>query len=236
MANASEQTEIFNLPGQSSEFAELCNALYAEQLRELSQAEQSGTSQVNDIRLLRRRLASLSGHVQRTAHALLFAARELRRCGFEHELTLDIHAASWLAKQSQKPPRAPTINAQSKLASWLERNACLALVVPVLHCEQGVTQIYLDSIDEISLPESRVHFNQWGWFDISGNALASEEQGESLQLQLLKPDKAVMIAACCGHRWAASGRMQPMSLSLRTLLLTSTLVWPKFTEVRKLPF
>lgn len=232
MANASEQTEIFSLAGQSNEFAELCNALYAEQLRELSQVNHLGGGQAEGIRLLKRRLASLSGHVQRAAHALLFAAREIQRGGFENELTLDIHAASWLAKQATKPPRTPTVTAQSKLASWLERNACLALVMPVLHCEHGITQIYLDSIDEIHRHENRIHLNQWGWFDVCGNAL----DGEHPQLQLLKPDKASITAAYCGHRWAASGRMQPISLSLRTLLLTSTLVWPKFTEVRKLPF
>lgn len=236
MAKASEQTEIFNLPGQSSEFAELCNALYAQQLRELSQVDSLGVNHANDIRLLRRRLASLSGHVQRTAHALLFAARELQRGSFEHELSLDIHAACWLTKQTQKPPRALTTSAQNKLAGWLERHACLALVMPVLYCHQGITQIYLDSIDEFSMQEGRIHLNQWGWFDVSGTTLDSAGQDENRQLRLLKPDKATIIAACCGHRWGPSGRMQPMSLSLRTLLLTSTLVWPKFTEVRKLPF
>lgn len=230
MANTTGQSEIFNPIGFDSQFAELCNALYASELLQLSELEPNHP-EGGDIRLLRRRLGSLSYYVQRAAHALLVSAANSNQA-----LQLDVHSGNWLAKQKPQPPKLLPVPADTlatekqKLASWLTVNAKLALPLPVYSESSGVIRICLDSVDEVDMENRRLHLNQWGWFDFQG---VSKEDS---QLRLLLPDKASMSAACCGHQWNAKGRIQPYSLSLRTKLLSATIVWPKFTMVGKLPF
>lgn len=226
MKNKTGQSEIFNPVGFDSKFAELCNALYASELLQLSEVD-SDHPHGGDIRLLRRRLGSLSYYVQRAAHALLVSAEQP-----EQGLQLDVHSGNWLAKQKPQPPKPmhAASGGDEKLVEWLSAHAVLALPLPVYAESDGVIRIYLDSVDEVDATNQRVHLNQWGWFDYNGTS------SENSHLYLLKPDRATMCAACCGHQWNAKGRMQPYSLSLRTLLLSATAVWPKFTAVSKLPF
>ncbi|RUO22506.1 hypothetical protein CWE08_04835 [Aliidiomarina iranensis] len=220
------QSEIFNPVGFDSQFAELCNALYAAELLQLS--EPPGQSAHNDIGLLRRRLGSLSYYVQRAAHALLASANKPGQ-----GLQLDVHSAAWLAKQKLQPP---TENTPDKLCKWLGQHAVLALPLPVWVKTAGVIRVCLDSIDEVDIEAQRLHLNQFGWFDFHGNPKASDLSADVGSLRLLLPSKNSITAACCGHQWNASGRIQPHALSLRTLLLTATVQWPKFTGVDKLPF
>ncbi|EGN75690.1 hypothetical protein A28LD_0735 [Idiomarina sp. A28L] len=230
MVNKTGQSEIFNPVGFDSQFAELCNALYASELLQLSELDRNHP-QGGDIRLLRRRLGSMSYYVQRAAHALLVSAANPNQI-----LQLDVHSGHWLIKQKPQPPKlslAHTTTADAKnqkLADWLKVNAKLALPLPVYVESSDVVRISLDSIDEVDLENRKLHLNQWGWFDFEG---VSKEDS---QLRLLIPDRATMSAACCGHQWNAKGRIQPYSLSLRTKLLSATVVWPKFTSVGKLPF
>ncbi|RUO38239.1 hypothetical protein CWE13_00895 [Aliidiomarina shirensis] len=232
MVNKTGQPDIFNPVGFDSQFAELCNALYAAELLQLS-GMASDHPQAEDIRLLRRRLGSLSYYVQRAAHALLVSAAKP-----EHPLQLDVHSGNWLAKQKTTPPKRnisqTSSSNQKKLAEWLASSAKLALPLPVYVESAGTIRIALDSIDEVDWDNKCLHLNQWGWFDFHG--FSQSDENANIQLQLLKPDKANMTAACCGHQWNAKGRLQPYPLGLRTLLLSATVVWPKFTSVDKLPF
>lgn len=233
----SQQNEMFYRQGAMAPFAELCNALYAEALRQLSQSQWP-----SDSALMQRRIGSLPGHVQRTAHALLFAAEQLLSVSASTAIRLDVHSGQWVAKQAQQNPARTAQRRQhaqpQAFISWLQRHAKLAMVLPVA-IQQGLSeQLVLDSIDEIVADEQRLHLNQWGWFDYSGMPLTTTATATpDMQVQrLLQPSAALMRAACAGHRWGPSGKLAPQPLTLRSLLLTSTLQWPHFRGIQKPPF
>ncbi|RUO25815.1 hypothetical protein CWE09_03540 [Aliidiomarina minuta] len=205
------QSTLFQ-PLQQAQFTELCIALYERELLHLSREGP------DNALFLKRRLASLPFYVERAAHALN---------RIQTPLLLDTQNASWQSKQKLKPPAAK--HDPQGLQNWLQKHARLALVVPVQSEQQGIVSVMLDSIDRIS--EAGVHVNQYGWFDWQGQPIAKNQQS----CLLLKPDKASMSAACCGHQWAVSGRVAPRTLNLREVLLAATLRWPKFTSVQWLP-
>lgn len=209
---------------QQSHFGELCAALYERELHELSW---NGT---NNPTFLKRRLASLPYYVRRAAFALL----NLTDC----PLQLDVQNASWQAKQSLHPPAgAPTVGSSfqdPKLPAWLAKAAQLGLVMPVQHEHEQLIAVHLDSIDGIDSEGSgfdtpAVRLNRFGWFAFSGEPLEGQNGW------LLRPSKRCISAACCGHQWSAAGRKAPRTLSLREVLLASSLNWQNFAKVKPLP-
>lgn len=202
----------------SAQWAELCVALYERELLQLSREATPAST-------LQRRLSSLSHYVRQAAFALLDATTQAGS-----SLVLDIQNASWQGKQASSPPSVKQNSAI--LTQWLEKHARLGLVVPVEIQVHKQTRIELDSVDRVDVTGKRVHFNRAGWFSFAGQSLENEADTE---YQLLKPDKAAVTAACCGFQWGVTGRIAPRTLSLREVLLSASLVWPRFTQVRRLP-
>lgn len=203
------QTDIFSQTQHSSAFAELCCALYE---REISQL---GYSEFDPARL-KSRLKSLPFYIQKAAWGLLHSSSELK---------LDIQNASWQAKQLTKPP---SVDSHS-IDSWVDQNIAPGLPLTVLVTQNHVTSVKLDSVDRIDYDKQQFHLNRWGWFNFSGSQI---EQSDA-NCVVLKPTKKTVSAACAGHCWNDQGRLPPLSLSLRELLLTTLLDWPKFKSVRQ---
>ncbi|RUO36353.1 hypothetical protein [Aliidiomarina sanyensis] len=221
------QSDIFSYAdssnlGLSAELAELCNTLYDSELKILADTGP------DDPRLLKRRLGSLSHYVRRAAHALIVAAKRT-----DNPLQFDVQNACWLSRQR---PHAPLPKLSP--AAWLQKHVQLAMPLPVwerLPAQQGaIERIRLDTVDEIDITGERVHLNQTGWFHFSGDP--EDPSSDVPQRRLLRPDKASMVAACAGHRWGPTGRLAPQTLSLRELLLTTTVSWTGFSNVQRLPF
>lgn len=100
---------------------------------------------------------------------------------------------------------------------FYSHHAKRGLIVPVLINDEQCTTVRIDSLDQVS--DNKVHCNELGWFDNSGESL------EHTHVHLLKPAKAVMAAACCGHQWQFNKRTTPKRLSLREMLLASNINW-----------
>ena len=220
------------LQGQD-QFAELCAALYERALHDLS------WNGPDNALFLKRRLASLPYYVKRAAHALL--KMQQAPATSASPLQLDIQNASWHCRQASKPPlglfspeQSVSETVQIKLNKWLQAYAALGLVMPLQVEEDKLYSVFLDSIDRID-PHAKewskpaVHMNRFGWFDFAGTPL------EGQRVRLVKPTRSSISAACCGHQWSAAGRKAPRTLSLREVLLATTLNWPTFTSVRVLP-
>lgn len=218
--HASQQTDFFQAVESDTsqrELAELCNALYERELQFLSA---HGPKQIN---LLRRRLAGLSHHVNRTARFLVSRTTPL---------ALDEHNASWQAKQ---PAKSPARNADSDVcAQWLEKHAKVGLVIPVRVQEFDNEHIELDSIDKVQLENQTLHINKFGWFDFNGNSLEEARFAPRL-INLVKPTKTIVTSACCGHSWNHKGKTLPRRLSIREMLLVSTLDWRHFSAAKMPP-
>ncbi|NVK55672.1 MAG: hypothetical protein HWE26_08665 [Alteromonadaceae bacterium] len=216
--DASHQSDFFNaVESDASQrtLAELCNALYERELSLLAQQSH------NQVSLLRRRIAGLSHHVKRTARFLANGSVPL---------TLDEHNASWQARQAVKSP-ARNDKPEATLR-WYTEHAKVGLVVPVRVQEFDNEHIELDSIDRIQPVNQTLHINKLGWFDFSGTQVESPARYRSanhFRLTLLKPSKTIVTAACCGHSWNHKGRTSPRTLTLREILLVSTLDWQRFT-------
>lgn len=205
-----QQADIFQPIAQHGDFAELCAALYERELNQLAHVDEM------PVAALQRRLASLPYYIQRAAHGCLRAAAD-------SPLALDVQNASWQGKQaSQCPESSGTTKAQH---DWFSKHAALGLVVPVRYHTPELKTIFLDSIDRVDAKHNRLHLNYRGWFTFSGEG---GEQDERATEHLLKPNKRIMTAACCGHQWNHKGRINPRTLTLRELLLVATLDWNKF--------
>lgn len=222
---ASPQTDIFStVESDTSQrtIAELCNALYE---RELTLIAQQAPKQTD---LLCRRIGGLSYHVRRTARFLATGVLPLE---------LDTHNASWQSKQAIKSPaRTP---AHDKTQAWFNHHAKIGLVIPVRVQEFDNEHIELDSIDSIQLENQLLRSNKFGWFDFRGRPTDSPIRFATkphMTLTLLKPSKTIMTAACCGHSWNHKGRISPRTLSLREILLASTLEWGKFSATKRPDF
>ncbi len=183
-------------------FAELCMALYEREISQL--AQQPATS----VAGLQRRLKSTPYYVQNAARGML-----------ENELPLqlDLQNASWHAPQKAKLAR--TAAQPRKLYRWLSKDARLGDAVPIYVITPHLKQVRLDSIDDIDQAQQRVHCNQFGWFDFNGDALEADD----LTLYLVKPEKTTLGAALAGHQWNHRGRIDPRTLSLREVLLATTI-------------
>jgi hypothetical protein len=205
------QVNIFSDDLRQLHFAELCNALYERELNHLSQAKFS------NISLLQRQIGGLKHHIKRAAYNLLQ----------DHTLLeLDIHNASWQAKQGAKCP-AKLLDFDKTLA-WYHRPLELGVCAAVHVSELGTQHIELDSIDRIDLDAAKLHLNKFGWFSLDGQSLANQTEAKAVKTQLLKPTKGIFIAACCGHSWNHKGRTQPRLLSLRELMLSFSINWQTF--------
>jgi hypothetical protein len=208
----SQQVDIFSDDQRQLHYAELCNALYERELASLSQQK------ISDVSLLQRKIAGLRHHIKRAAYSLL-----------QHQspLQVDVHNASWQAKQAAKC-MANNYVAQ-KPQQWFSNNIQIGCSVAV-HVEQlGCEHIELDSIDRIDLSGNRLHTNKFGWFNIDGEfAEDVYTKVGVLSLRLLKPSKAILTAACCGHKWDHKGKGQQRAISLRELLLSLSINWKTF--------
>lgn len=198
-----EQTSLWQEDANSSEFAELCCALYEREISHLVQANMSSVQGVQN------RLKSLPYYVKRTAISMLDA---------DTPLDLDIQNASWSAKQSaQMPLNGQDIEVVNKW--YLSCVLTHGLVVPVAN----ESHIVLDSIDRIDDKNSRFRTNLFGWFNISDN-------NDNRSVRLLKPTKRVMTAACTGHTWVNDHKANPTMPTLRELLLSCAINWRNFKQ------
>jgi len=151
---------------------------------------------------LRAILKSLPYYIERAA---------TRVVNGEAPFVLDPQNGSWLDKQKAKPPT------QDDLADFYSLNNKLGLIVPLLVINDNLSRVAIDSIDQVS--DNKLHCNEHGWFDCHGKPLDGQVG------LLLKPSKATMTAACCGHQWRFSKRSTPRILSLREMLLASNINW-----------
>lgn len=209
---SSKQVDIFSDDQRQLHFAELCNALYERELTSLSQQK------INNVSLLQRKLGGLKHHVKRAADSLLQK---------ESHLKIDIHNASWQGKQAAKC-MADKVDADNT-EQWYFDNVQIGRSIPIHVDTLGAEHIELDSIDRIDLDLGKLHANKFGWFAFNGTFLEdSPRQLDILGVKLLKPNKAVFTAACCGHHWNHRGKSQPRALSLRELMLSLTIDWKTF--------
>ncbi|MBU3022071.1 hypothetical protein [Aestuariibacter sp. A3R04] len=208
---SSSQTTFFADSGtadHSPSYTEICNALYERELHVLSHTT---TKQISALQL---RLQALPHRVQRAAHYL---ARN------PTPLQVDSHNGSWSYKQaSQCPAKKWNIDTNTQ---WFSQHAGYGLPVPVYLAHFGEEHIELDSIDKVQFDNETLHLNKYGWFTFDGVSLSADDK---TQLTLIKPTKVIMAAACCGHRWNHKGKLSPRSLTLRELLLSTTINWKKF--------
>ncbi|EWH06373.1 hypothetical protein AT00_10485 [Pseudoalteromonas lipolytica SCSIO 04301] len=192
----SPQAEIWQTDAERALYAQLCNAFYAREIPRLVDEP--------DAARLRRLLASLPYYIERLA---------IRIVSGDAPLQLDSQNGSWLEKQKTTPP----VYSKSESEDFYSQYAKRGLIVPVLINDGQCTTVRIDSLDQVS--DNKVHCNELGWFTLSGESL------EHAPAQLLKPSKAVMAAACCGHQWQLNKRITPKRLSLREMLLASNINW-----------
>jgi len=211
-----QQIDIFADDQRQLHYAELCNALYERELASLSQQK------ISNISLLQRKIAGLRHHVKRAAYSLL-----------QHQtpLDVDVHNASWQAKQAVKCMANNFTPEKTQL--WFSSNIQIGCCIAVHVQQLGSEYIELDSIDKIELNSHRLHTNKFGWFNSDGELSEDEDEDEHRQtdihnLRLLKPTKAILTAACCGHKWDHKGKGQQRALSLRELLLSLSINWKTF--------
>lgn len=187
-------------------FAELVNVFYARELPQLAT--------LNDQQQLQRRLKSLPYYVERAATHIVQG---------EVPLELDSFNGCWLAKQKPQPQA----NEQGN-KDFFSQHAQVGLVVPILLSQYDNTSVRLDTIDQLK-PSGEVHCNQYGWFYTTGEPCASEDSGKAT---LLKPTKALMVAACCGHTWHYAKAAPPRRLALREMLLASAINWRQVQKIK----
>ncbi len=209
----SSQNDLFSSnQGLPPEFAELCNALYE---RELHYLAVQGPKQIS---LLQRRLSGLSHHIKRAAR---FLAQN------NVPIDVDTHNASWQAKQAKHSPAR--VDQNDKTSDWYQRHAQPGLVVCIRVQQLDCEHIELDAIDRVQAENQTLHLNKFGWFNFAGLSL-NDSPDANAQLTLQKPTKALFTAACCGHCWNHKGRVLPRTLTLRELLLSTTINWKNFAH------
>lgn len=205
------QVDIFSNDIRQLQFAELCNALYEREILNLSQFKG------NNVSLLKSRLSGLTHHIKKAAEHLL---------NNNAPIEIDIHNGSWQSKQAAKCMASKY--SADKIFNWFNQHAQMGIAVPIYVMELGIEQFEIDSIDRINLEDNTVHVNKHGWFNFNGQPL--EQNRDPLrETKLLLPNKSTLSAACCGHSWNHKGRYQPRTISLRELLLSTTINWKTFT-------
>lgn len=212
MSERQEQTFLWHQRANQQLFAELCNAFYERELNRL-------VSQIDDIELLKKRIASLSYYIKRAAEHI---------CELNTPLDLDSQNGSWLSNQASKPfsQRASA----TETTAFYSKHSKMALVIPISVVHAGIEQVVLDSVDEIDYDNAKLHCNEQGWFAFDG---LSESSTSVVQKRLLKPSKAVMSAGCCGHQWLNGKRTSSRLLSLREMLLATRINWRQFSALAR---
>jgi len=194
--DTNQQVEMWQTDAQKVLYAQLCNAFYQREVQRLV-AEPNGDR-------LRRQLKSLPYYIERAATRVANAPLPF---------TLDAQNGGWLEKQKPTPPE---VNSSAN-ELFYQVYAKVGLIIPVLLQSHGQIRVRIDSIDQVT--KTQVHCNELGWFDFLGQGL------EQQSAQLLKPNKATLAAACCGHQWQFSKRSTPRVLSLREMLLAANINW-----------
>ena len=116
-----------------------------------------------------------------------------------------------------------------KTQQWFASKIQIGCSVAIHVKQLGSEHIELDSIDRVELDSHRVHTNKFGWFNIDGEFAEDKFRHSDIHsLRLLKPTKAILTAACCGHKWDHKGKGQQRALSLRELLLSLSINWKTF--------
>lgn len=201
-----QQTSLWQEQAHSSDFAELCNALYERELRLLADAD------IATLQAIQARLKSLPYYIKRTAYLMAQA---------NTPLSLDTQNASWSAKQSAKMPL--TGQEHEQVWRWFEGNKIKpGLVVPIALSDR----IVLDCIDRVDNNLQRYRTNLFGW-------CSAEQDVNQPAARLLKPNKKVMSAACAGHCWRDNNKVRPVIPSLRELLLSCQINWQNFKQANK---
>jgi hypothetical protein len=214
---AQPQVNIFTDSHQQTQFAEICNALYERELMTLAQQPFS------NISLLQRKLGGLRHHIKRAAYHFIH---------HNGPLTVDVHNASWQAKQSASCIAKK--HDPAKVNTWFSHYARSGLPVAVYNHNMNGEHLELDSIDRIDTDNQLLHTNKFGWFNMDGSladihsAARNSHINTSNQHLLLRPSCSVFSAACCGHTWNHKGRSQPRTLTLRELLLSGSINWKNF--------
>lgn len=213
------QSSLWQNSKQSSNFSEICNALYERELRVLANTE------ISSVQSVQGRLKSLAHYVNRAASLMT----QVNEQG-DSPLALDVQNATWSAKQANKLPSAG--QTELEISTWylalLKKNdiSILGLIVPVL---QG-DQIILDCIDKVDNEQQRLRTNVSGWFSLVN--LSEKTERSAKQILLLKPNKKIMLAACAGHVWQNGNKTSPVIPSLRELLLSCAINWHDFHKVQ----
>lgn len=208
------QTNIFNLAEQFPNVAELCNALYERELLSLA------TSNISDPSLLKRKLSGLTYHIKNAAEFLINEPTPIE---------VDVHNGTWKSKQTGKCPAAKLVASSEELKkteAWFNQHHYHGAVVCIYINDYGNEHIELDSIDMFVSPTTKLHTNKNGWFSLDG--LSLEESKNHVTRHLVKPSKAILSAACSGHSWNTKGKASPRALSLRELLLSTSINWKTF--------
>lgn len=211
--SSSSQTDFFNGTSNADAkpiYTEICNALYERELLQLSQVGSDQASQ------LKRRIGALPHRIQRAAHYL---------SSHSTPLNVDSHNGSWQYKQPNRCPGKNNDGEKTRL--WLAKYGAYGLPVPIHIRHYDEEHIELDSIDRVSSENETLHTNKYGWFTFNGLNLDGPSKDDP---RLLKPTKAIMASACCGHRWNHKGRQTPRTLTLRELLLSTTINWKNFSR------
>lgn len=211
MKDKQEQPFLWQQRPNQQLFAELCNAFYERELARLSSDSQL------DLSLLQKRLAALPYYIKRAAEHI---------CELYTPLDLDSQNGSWISSQTTQP--MSTKADKEKTHSFYSRHAQMALVSPICVLHSGIEHVVLDSIDEIDFTAERLHCNEHGWFNFDGQYT---ESTVVLNKTLLKPNKASMSAACCGHQWLNGRKTSPRLLSLREMLLATRVNWRQFSKL-----
>jgi hypothetical protein len=208
------QASLWQTYSISPAYAELCNALYERELAQLAQAE------LMTKQTIQSRLKSLPYYIKRTSDAMLRA---------KTPLILDIQNASWSCKQTTKMPLQQQSIAQ--VWQWYQHHKIpLGLVIAVNIGDR----IVLDSIDRIDSQKQCIRSNTFGWFDqkhVEKYLPTATNRDIEHKIQLLKPTKKVMMAACAGHRWNNNMKASPQPLALRDLLLSCAINWTNFKKL-----
>jgi hypothetical protein len=206
------QNTLWQKEQQSADYAELCNALYERELRLLATKEYSSAQTIQS------RLKSLPYYINRTAFLMTKVANQN-----QSPLILDVQNASWSSIQKSKLPLAG--QSFDDICRWFTFSKLkVGLVIPVA----SEHHIVLDSIDRIDHEKLRFRTNVYGWFSLSEQGLLEKQTLASVQL--LKPNKTVMLAACAGHCWRSNGKTSPIIPTLRELLLSCAINWRNFKQ------
>ena len=197
-----EQATLWQEQQQSNQFAELCSALYERELMIVANLKS------DNAKAIQAKLKSLPYYVQKTAHQMINSATS-------GPLDLDSQNATWSTKQSRAMPLAGQND--EDVSHWYQQTPLkVGLVLPI----KRDNCILLDCIDRVDMNgENTLRFrtNVFGWF--------STEDLTKDNIELLKPTKKVMSAACAGHSWQSNGPCRPIIPSLRELLLSCTINW-----------